>query len=71
MGKCSAGQTTHAKGMDQCGRSAKSEAGRRRTYHQRMRMEVMGGRKYQAKASDLSSQFICMGLVIVTPRSWL
>jgi len=39
------------------------------TYHQRTRMEEIGGRKYQAYASDLSSQFICMGAVVVTPRS--
>ena len=39
-------------------------------YHHRMSTEVMGGRKYQAYASDLSSQFICMGPVVVTPRSW-
>ncbi|KAA6419338.1 MAG: hypothetical protein FRX49_10737 [Trebouxia sp. A1-2] len=37
-------------------------------YHQRMSTEAMGGRKYQAYASDLSSQFICMGPVVVTPR---
>jgi len=42
---------------------------RQSTYHQRMRIEEIGGRKYQAYASDLSSQFICMGAVFVTPRS--
>ncbi|KAA6419364.1 MAG: hypothetical protein FRX49_10623 [Trebouxia sp. A1-2] len=34
---------------------------RQATYHQRIRIEEIGGRKYQAYASDLSSQFICMG----------
>ena len=40
-------------------------------YHQRIRMLLMGGRKYQAKAWQRMSQFMIMAEVMLTAKSWL